>query len=105
MNAQDFARLREGEAGCPSDLALDRLQAGELLPAESQRITAHVDACASCPLRMAARQAGFAAFPEVDPRPLLSGIRRRLFETEREPASRRWLRQLGLIFAPMAAVT
>lgn len=105
MNAQDLARLREGSPECPSDLALDRLHAGELPQAESQQLTAHVAACAICPQRMAARQAGFAALPEVDPRPILSAIRRRLHETEREPAARRWLRQLTLVFAPMAAAT
>lgn len=105
MNAQDFARLRPGEADCPSDLALDRLHAGELPSAESQRLTAHVQTCASCPARLAMRQAGFGAVPEVDPRPLLSTIRRRLHESEAVPAGRRWLRQLGMFFAPMAAAT
>ena len=51
------------------------------------------------------RQAGFGAVPEVDPRPLLSTIRRRLHESETVPAGRRWLRQLGMFFAPMAAAT
>ena len=105
MTALDFARLREGEAGCPSDLVLDRLHAGELPEAESRQITVHVEGCATCPGRMAARQEGFAGFPEVDPRPLLSAIRRRLHESAPEPVGRRWLRQLGLIFAPVAAVT
>ena len=105
MNAQDLARLRQGKADCPSDLALDRLHAGELPSAESQRLTAHVEACPSCPARLAMRQAGFGALPEVDPRPLLSTIRRRLHESAAVPAGRRWLRQLGMFFAPMAAAT
>ena len=105
MNAQDLARLRQGRADCPSDLALDRLHAGELPSAESQRLTAHVEACPSCPARLAMRQAGFGALPEVDPRPLLSTIRRRLHESAAVPAGRRWLRQLGMFFAPMAAAT
>lgn len=105
MIVHDLARLREGKPDCPSDLALDRLHAGELAPAEAQALTAHVDACTSCPQRLAARRAGFDALPEVDPRPLLSAIRRRLDESEREPAARRWLRQLTLLFAPMAAAT
>lgn len=105
MNAQDLARLRAGNAECPSDLALDRLHAGELPQAESQQLSAHVAACTTCPQRMAERRAGFDALPEVDPRPLLSAIRRGLHETEREPAARRWLRQVTLLFAPMAAAT
>lgn len=105
MNAHDLARLRAGNAECPSDLALDRLHAGELSQAESQQLSAHVAACTTCPQRMAERRAGFEALPEVDPRPLLSAIRRRLHEKESEPAARKWLRQLTLLFAPMAAAT
>jgi hypothetical protein len=105
MNAQDFARLRSGKDDCPSDLALDRLHAGELPSAEAQRLTAHIKGCSLCPERMALRQAGFDALPEVDARPILSTIRRRLHESEQVPAARRWLRQLGLLLAPMAAAT
>lgn len=105
MTTLDFSRLREGDAGCPSDLALDRLHAGELAAAESRQITAHVATCTTCPGRIAARQNGFAAFPEVDARPLLAAVRRRLHESEQEPVGRRWLQKLGLYFAPVAAVT
>ncbi|MGK3992104.1 zf-HC2 domain-containing protein [Sorangium sp. So ce1024] len=55
--------------GCPSDLRIDRLLAGELAPAEEQATRAHLDGCARCAGRFAALEAGRAAFL-ADPPPL-----------------------------------
>jgi hypothetical protein len=103
MSEHKFLQLREGQPGCPSDLALDRLFAGELKQPEAGQLTAHVESCAVCPARMAARTAGFGAFAEVDSRPLLAAIRRRAAEPEKVSAPLRWLRNLGLVLTPLAA--
>jgi hypothetical protein len=105
MNPQALDQLREGKADCPSDLQLDRLHAGELGPEASQQLSAHIKGCDTCPARMQARQSGFDAFSEVDPRVLLAGLRGRLHreeQSERVPL-RRWLRRFGLLVAPLAA--
>ncbi|WP_437775119.1 zf-HC2 domain-containing protein [Sorangium sp. So ce1097] len=60
---------RSRPEGCPSDLRLDRLLAGELAPAEEQATRAHLDGCARCAGRFAALEAGRAAFL-ADPPPL-----------------------------------
>ncbi|WP_437807519.1 anti-sigma factor family protein [Sorangium sp. So ce1078] len=60
---------RSRPEGCPSDLRLDRLLAGELDPAEEQATRAHLDGCAPCAARFAALEAGRAAFL-ADPPPL-----------------------------------
>lgn len=75
--------LKEGNAGCPSDLALDRLAAGEL--AERGPVEAHLASCQTCAARWAVRTRGWSATP-VDPRPLLAAVRR----AESAPAPRRW---------------
>jgi len=74
----DLDRLRAGAAACPSDLALDRLQAGELGPSEMERVQGHASSCAACEARLAERRAGFAAYAGLDERKLLAGIRRGL---------------------------
>ncbi|XXY52105.1 zf-HC2 domain-containing protein [Sorangium sp. So ce269] len=60
---------RSRPEGCPSDLRLDRLLAGELAPAEEQATRAHLDGCGRCAARFAALDAGRAAFL-ADPPPL-----------------------------------
>ncbi|WP_437730772.1 DUF4384 domain-containing protein [Sorangium sp. So ce1335] len=60
---------RSRPEGCPSDLRLDRLLAGELESAEQQATRAHLDGCARCAARFAALEAGRAAFL-ADPPPL-----------------------------------
>lgn len=82
---EGWARLAAGNPGCPSDFALDRLHAGELQDEQAASLRAHISGCALCPDRMATRQAGFAAVPQLDERVLLAGIRRRMDEAP--PAS------------------
>jgi hypothetical protein len=72
--------LREGNAGCPSDLQLDRLVAGE--PATAAE--AHLAGCTVCARRMEQRRLGFAAFPAARPQAIWAAIQRR-------PAPRRWI--------------
>lgn len=104
----DFTALREGRADCPSDLTLDRLVSGELDAAGRSAAEAHVAGCAECRGRVEARRAGFDAVQGVDPRALLSGIRRRLDEA---PPRRglagwfaRWSRDWRRSWAPLGAV-
>ena len=66
MQSQQLESLREGSTGCPSDLMLDRLHAGELSSRSAQEIEAHVAGCTLCPQRLTQRQAGFTAFPDLD---------------------------------------
>ncbi len=91
-----FMQLRAGQPGCPSDLALDRLQAGELSQAQATELRQHVADCPLCPERMSARSVGFAGFAGVDERQLLAGIRRRLDEA---PAASWLSRLLGALRA------
>ncbi len=103
MDAQRFDHIRSGGEGCPSDLMLDRLYAGELPPSAAKELQAHVAKCEQCPQRMAARQAGFDAFPDVDPRPLLAGIHRRIGAEQESKARRFSLAKLLTILAPVSA--
>ena len=103
MEAQRFDHIRSGSESCPSDLMLDRLHSGELPASAAKELQAHIAHCAQCPQRMAARQAGFDAFPDVDPRPLLAGIHRRI-GTEQEAKARRFsLAKLLAILTPVSA--
>ena len=103
MSPPDFTPLRTGGPQCPSDLALDRLHAGELSAPEAQRLGQHVEGCAACGARMAERRAGFDALDGVDPRALLGRIRTGLDAPIPRPAgwSRlvRWLTPLALVAA------
>lgn len=101
VRKEDFARLRAGDAGCPSDLMLDRLAVEELRGAAAEPVRAHLTTCAACTARMAQRS--FAAFPQVDERVMLAAIRRGVDEprTWRERAGR-WLLGLGAARAPLA---
>jgi hypothetical protein len=80
MSQIDFSGLREGKADCPSDLLLDRFAVDALKDDAQRQVSAHVQACEICAGRMAARREGFAAFPDLDERKLLSAIRRRTDE-------------------------
>lgn len=75
MSPPDFLSLRAGGPGCPSDLTLDRLHAGELLRDQAQRTTEHVAGCSACQARMAERRAGFDGLEGVDARVMLGRIR------------------------------
>lgn len=67
---------RRGRAGCPSDLMLDRLHAGELPPEQAARTQAHVAACESCAAQL--RGGSFATMPGVDSAAMQSRIERAL---------------------------
>ena len=107
MKLPDFERLREGQAPCPSALALDRLVAGELTDAARSETEAHLVACADCAGRVAHLRAGFDAMEGVDPRALLAGVRRRLDDEPARTGWRaflaRWLGDGRLPWAPLAA--
>jgi len=83
---EPWARLAAGSPGCPSDLALDRLHAGELGDEQAASLRQHIAGCTRCPERMSSRQAGFAAARDLDERALLASIRRRI---DAEPPSLR----------------
>src|SRR5262245_8710167 len=103
MNPQSLEKLREGAPGCPSELDLDQLSQGELLSQAAARISDHVAHCAMCAARMESRKVGFEAFPDVDTRPLLAGIRSRVAEEQAARAQRGFLRRFAYIFTPVAA--
>jgi len=77
---------------CPSELALERLRAGELVPTAAQRT--HLEGCASCELRLA-RMA--APPPALD----LEAIRRRAGVARRGPG---WLSRWLVLPVAAAAV-
>jgi len=85
--------------GCPSDLELDEMSSGDLAGhAREADVRRHLDSCAICGPRLAARQADSTLAP--DPlvfRPLLSS----LAATTRARARRRWI-GLGGAFASAA---
>lgn len=81
-----------GSPDCPSDYALDLLRAG-LMPAdEGAALEQHVDGCPACGARLAMMRRGFDGEPDVDPRRLLAGARRRAAEAAEAatPWWRRW---------------
>lgn len=102
MKAPVFLSLRAGGPECPSDLALDRLAAGELPPEVARSTEQHVAGCAGCGARMAERRAGFGGLDGVDPRAMLARIRTGLDA----PASlsERLLGMLRRLGAPLAVV-
>ncbi|MFT3924456.1 MAG: zf-HC2 domain-containing protein [Myxococcales bacterium] len=59
---------------CPSDLALDRLVAGELSFEAKRALESHLNACEHCKAVLRERQRGFQAFPELDSRAVLQRI-------------------------------
>jgi RNA polymerase sigma factor (sigma-70 family) len=64
---KEFASLRAGTPSCPSELVLDRMQAGE---AVEETVRAHVRGCAHCQASLAQR-----VLPaSIDPTALLEGL-------------------------------
>lgn len=104
MSPPDFLSLRAGRSECPSDLALDRLHAGELPTEEAKRTEQHVAGCADCGARMAERRAGFGAIDEVDPRAMLARIRTGLDAPVQASVSERLLGWARRLIAPVALV-
>ena len=102
MSPPDFLSLRSGGPECPSELALDRLHAGELPPEVVQRTAQHVAGCAGCGARMAERRAGFDGLEGVDPRAMLGRIRAGLDRPASLPE--RLGRLLRRLSAPLALV-
>lgn len=76
MSSLDLERLRQGNPGCPSDVTLHRLRAGELGGEQARALQQHVDGCEPCTARMTENAAGFAAWNEGDPVRMLAAIRR-----------------------------
>jgi hypothetical protein len=104
LSLPDFDSLRGGLKDCPSDLALDRLKAGELEGEEKLELETHLSACECCAQRLSLREAGFEAFPEVDPRRLLASTRRRADEPAGLGARvATWLQANLSTLAPLAA--
>jgi len=97
-------RLASGNPGCPSDFALDRLQAGELGEAQASSLRQHIAQCSPCEGRMATRQAGFAALVDLDERRMLASMRRRLDEDPPSLRSR-LLAALRRLSVPLVAAT
>jgi len=103
MNPADLERLRQGGPGCPSEVTLHRLRAGELPDEKAQALRQHVDGCEACTARMAQQAAGFNAFPEADPVRMLAAIRRAADEKP-QGVAQRWQKWLRAVIAPVAVV-
>lgn len=89
-----FEHLRKGRAGCPSDLALDRLIANELPAEQATRTREHAATCAACGEHL--RLSRFEALPEVNAAVLLSRIRTRAAQPRvRWQRLREWLYRPG----------
>lgn len=78
-------------ATCPSELALDRYELGELDP-EGR---AHVDGCAQCKRRLAARHAEFRAIPDRDA--ILRRIHTETASAPKRAAKARWSGLIGMV--------
>lgn len=103
-DASPFASLRAGGANCPSDLALDRMHAGELTGEAKTHIESHLRDCPICPQRLAERATGFDAFPQLDARPVLAAVHRRIAEESSASESRFSLKKLLAVLIPAAAL-
>jgi hypothetical protein len=79
------------DAGCPSEMLLDRFHWGELGSEESGAIGAHLEQCSVCRQRMALRQQGFEAFGELDPVALRVRIQGAVTGERGGSARRSWL--------------
>jgi hypothetical protein len=97
MNLPDFTRVRSGSAECPSDLALDRLQAAELSGQPEADLRAHITGCSLCVARLHERGQGFAAFSELN----VSRIVNALAAAEPEAKQSLWQR-LSSLLSPAA---
>lgn len=102
MDQAALERLRGRDPTCPSNTDLNQLHTLELPPETAARIEAHVQGCAACQARMAERQAGFAAIPQVDAQKLLDAIKRGVQEDDLT-RKRRSLRRVAYVLAPLAA--
>lgn len=105
MSGFDWSALEERGPDCPPEPALERLHLQAGAPDALATLRAHVDGCEMCTAHMQRLGMGFDVAPEVDPRALLAGVRRRLDDgAEAGPveAARRWWRWLW-IAVPVAA--
>lgn len=93
--------LRSRPEGAPTDLELDRLVTGQLDPEEAREIEARAMGFPETAARLAELRRGLAAFPDVDERPILANIRKRLSDEPKGLLSR--LNVLWMM-APVAAV-
>jgi hypothetical protein len=85
-------------SSCPSELDLDRYHQGEMGGGEAARIASHREGCASCRARLEQREAGFAAFGEVDPSRMVAKLHERLGGQDiPEPAARRAKEIMGVV--------
>lgn len=95
MSFINLDRLRVGQAGCPSDLTLDRLVAEAMLPAEVQATRKHIAHCAECEARVELRRSGFDAFPALDEQRLLAAIEGELGEARNAQSALAFLCQFA----------
>jgi hypothetical protein len=103
----ELETLREGRPGCPSDLLLDRLVAGELAGVAAHHAQAHLEVCQGCERRVGLRRRGFAAFADVSfsEERLRAGIERRLAARTGRPSWwRRWTVPFELALVAAAAL-
>ncbi|MCA9538259.1 MAG: hypothetical protein KC620_05195 [Myxococcales bacterium] len=105
MSGFDWSAVRELGPDCPSEPALERLHLGAGEPAALAELRAHAEGCPHCTAYLARLAQGFDVVPEVDPRALLAGVRRRLDDApvSASGAVARWWRWL-FIAVPVAAV-
>ena len=115
MNFDDLTELRPGAQGCPSDLQLDELLAGELTPALRKQLQAHLSSCSPCAERLQAFREGFDAFPEAAPAAIQATLEvaadqaRRVDAAQGQTATSPWHHKLlgwlharGPLLAPLA---
>lgn len=79
--------------GCPSELALDKLHAGEL---DDNAVAEHAASCEHCVVRMAERAQGFDAIGGVDADALLRQIEARLAPAQKPS----WVERLARLLFP-----
>ncbi len=78
MNEREPDPSLPRRADCPSDLAIDQLQLGELKPAERRDLERHVAQCERCEARVQQLSLGFAALPQVDAEGMIDRLHRQL---------------------------
>jgi len=91
------------QEGCPSDLLLDRLDAGELGEAEASSLATHVARCQTCAARMADIQAS-PPYPAEDRLVRALDLRRRLRERKAESGLPAWWRRFAWIPTAVTAL-
>ncbi len=85
---------------CPSDLALDQLELGELATSETRGVRNQIAACTGCQERMARVQAGLKAFPTLDTAALVARIHQGSAEVRLDEPLGLWNRLLTLLRTP-----